>query len=140
MLKLDPDDAWTYCERGNAHLYNGNTNWALEDFNKAIELEEVAFFYHCRGDLVLRFGSPRKALIDMDIAVRLKPGNKMFLAGRADAFYKLGRLKKALADCNKVLEKDGRFYLALQTRYEIYKDLGEDEKAKADADLLNEIC
>lgn len=140
FLILQPDDEWTYCERGNSYIYNGMPSKALEDFNKAIVIDnENAFFYHCRGDLLLKHASPRKALIDMDIAVKLKPENKMYLTGRADALVKLGKYKKALIDCNKVLEMDSEFELALYSRVDIYKALGEDEKAKADSDLIDEL-
>ena len=139
-LSLFPDDDWTYCERGNSYVYNGDPQNALNDFNKAIELnQKQAFFFHCRGDLLLRFGSARKALIDMDVAVKLEPENRMFLTGRADALVKLGKIEKALVDCNKVLEMDANFKLALYTRKEIYETLGENEKAKKDSDLINEL-
>lgn len=140
LIKLDPDDAWPYCTRGNAHLYNGKTKWALVDFNQAIEMNrEEAFFYHCRGDLLLHYGSARKALIDMDISVKLEPDNKMFLTGRADALVKLGKYEKALVDCNRVLEMDMMFKIALYTRRDIYEAIGEDEKAKVDSDLIDEL-
>jgi tetratricopeptide (TPR) repeat protein len=140
MIALHPDYSWEYCVRGNAYNYIGEKNKALRDFNKAIELEETeAFFYHCRGGLVLDYGSPRKALIDLDIAVKLDPENRMYRSGRADAFYKLGKLKKALVDCNTVLDEDPRYELALDTRYLIYNAIGDDERANADLDLLNEI-
>jgi len=140
LLKLDPDDAWSYCTRGNAHMYNGKTKWALTDLNKAIEMDDKeAFFYHCRGDLLLQYGSARKALIDMDISVKLEPDNKMFLTGRADALVKLGKYKKALVDCNRVLEMDRMFELALYTRKDVYEALGEDTKAKVDSDLIDEL-
>ncbi len=139
-LSLFPNDEWTYCERGNSYVYKGMPQEALDDFNKAIDIDNKnAFFYHCRGDLLLKHASPRKALIDMDIAVKLEPENKMFLTGRADALVKLGKLKKALIDCNKVLGMDANFRLALYTRKDIYEALGEDEKAKVDADLLDNL-
>lgn len=139
-LKILPDEAWTYCERGNAHLYNKQVKLALADFNKAIELDDKEeFFYHCRGDLILEYGNPRKALIDLDIAVNLEPDNKMFLIRRADAFLKLNKLSKALADCSFVLEIDPNFELGLRSRIEVYTALGETEKAQIDADLLDEI-
>lgn len=140
LIKMDPNDSWSYCTRGNANLYKGETKWALADFNRAVEIDsEESFFYHCRGDLLMHYGSTRKALIDMDIAVKLDPDNKMFLVGRADALVKLGKYKKALIDCNKVLDVDRKFELALYTRVRIYEALGEDEKAKADSDLLDEL-
>ncbi len=139
-LEIIPDEAWTYCERGNAYLYNKQIKLALADFNKAIELDEKEeFFYHCRGDLILEYGDPRKALIDLDIAVNLDPDNKMFRIRRADAFLKLNKLNKALADCNFVLKMDPKFELGLHTRIEAYNALGETEKSKIDSDLLDEI-
>ena len=50
-----------------------------------------------------------------------------------------GKYKKALNDCNKVLTIDPLFEFALFTRVDIYKALGEDEKAKIDSDLIDEL-
>ena len=83
---LFPNDGWNYLERGNAHADNGQRKLALQDFNKAIELNNnEAFFYYCRGDLILEYGSVRKALIDLDIAVKLEPNYEMYLSGRAES-------------------------------------------------------
>lgn len=139
-LQLFPKDKWTYCERGNFYMFDGQLELALSDFNKAIELgEHEGFFYHCRGDLILDHGNPRKALIDLDIAVNIEPGNKMFLIRRADAFLKLNKLSKALADCNFAMKMDPEYEFGLYTRIEVYTALGEAKKAKLDADLLDKI-
>ena len=139
-LKILPDEPWTYCERGNAHLYNKQIRLALADFNMAIALDEnEGFFYHCRGDLILEYGDPRKALIDIDIAVNMESDNKMFRVRRADAFLKLNKLSKALADCNFVLKIDPEFELGLRARIEVYTALGDTENAKIDTDLLDQI-
>jgi tetratricopeptide (TPR) repeat protein len=139
-IQLFPDDEWSYCERGNSYLRDGQVQNALDDFNKAIELnEKKAFFYYCRGELTLEYGSQRKALIDLDIAVNLDPDDHFYRVRRADAFYSLGKIKKALADCNTILNKDPLYEMALDIRYRIYRDLGEEEKAKADKDLLDKM-
>jgi len=139
-LQLFPEDKWTFCERGNFYMLDGQLELALADFNKAIKLDEhEGFFYHCRGDLILDHGNPRKALIDLDIAVNIEPDNKMFLKRRADAFLKLNMLKKALEDCTMALAYDNKFTLALYTRIRVYNALGEDEKANADTDFLESL-
>lgn len=139
-LQLFPKDEWTYCERGNAYLYNKQPKKALADFNKAIKLnEKEAFFYHCRGDLILEYGSPRKALIDLDQAVKMEPENKFFRTGRANAFLKLHKLKRALKDCNAILEQDNAYKLALRTRIQVFRELGENDKAEADSTFLDTI-
>ena len=140
LIKLDPNNGWNYYERGNAYKHKGQRKLGLADFNKAVELnDKQPFFHYCRGMLILGFGSKRKALIDLDIAVKLDPGSKLFLTGRADALHKLGKLDKALTDCNKVLSEDGRYELALYVRERVYRAMGEDELARADSDLIDEI-
>lgn len=141
LLKLYPKDGMNYIERGNALLHQGQRKLALEDYNKALELEpDEAFNYYCRGSLILEYGSARKALIDMDTAVQLEPKDALYLAGRADAFYKLGRLEEALKDCNTILnEIDGVNTIALLTRVQLYRDLGEHDKADKDSALLDDI-
>ncbi|RLD78530.1 MAG: hypothetical protein DRJ10_10160, partial [Bacteroidetes bacterium] len=139
-LQLFPENGWSYNERGIAHRDIGQRQLALDDFNKSIELNnKESFFYYCRGDLVLDYGSLRKALIDYDIAVKLEPDNKLYISGRADALQKLGKLKKALADCNKVLDEDSHYTLALYVRERIYKAMGEEVLAQADLDLIDEL-
>lgn len=141
LLKLYPKDDMNYIERGNALLDQGQRQLALEDYNKALTLgPKQAFNYYCRGNLILKYGSARKALIDMDTAVQLEPNDSLYLSGRADAFYKLGRLEEALNDCNTILnEIDGVNTIALLTRVQIYRDLGEQEKADKDSALLDDI-
>jgi len=151
-LQLFPDSGWSLNERGISYRSLGQRQLALEDFNKSIEINnKQSFFYYCRGDLILDYGSPRKALIDYDIAsprkalidydiaVKLEPGNNLFLSGRADALQKLGKLNKALADCNKILDEDNEYTLALYVRERVYKAMGEDELAQVDSDLIDEL-
>ena len=88
-LKIFPENEWSYCERSAAHVFNNQIKKALIDINKSIEIDEnVSFFYYCRGELILEHGSPRKALIDLDIAVNLEPDKSMFRIRRATAFLK----------------------------------------------------
>ena len=140
LIKLSPLSAWNYNERGTAYRNIGEIKLALADFNKSIELNsKESYFYYCRGSLILNFGSKRKALIDMDIAVKLNPDSKLFQTGRADILQKLGKLDKALNDCNKVLEKDYTYVLALYVRHRVYKAMGKDELAQADSDLIDDL-
>lgn len=139
-IQLFPKSGWSYNERGIAYRDGGQNKLALNDFNKSIKLNpEKAFFYYCRGTLIVNYGSKRKALIDFDVAVKLKPESKLFLSGRADALQKLGKLKAALADCNKVLDEDSEYTLALYVLERVYKAMGEDELAQVDSDLIDEI-
>lgn len=140
LIKLKPTNSWNYYDRGNAYLKNNQRKLALTDFNKCIELDhKESLFYYSRGILQLDFGSKRKSLVDLDIAVNLDPESLLFLTGRADAFQKLGKLQKALNGCNKILKKDPAYTLALYVRYRVYKEMGEDDLAQSDSDLIDEL-
>ncbi len=140
MMILNPKNGWNYYERGSANENKGLIDKALEDYNKAIKLEDdEPLFYYCRGNLILTHGSPRKALIDMDIAVKQEPNNNFYRYGRANTFLKLGKLPEALADCNFIIEIDDIYEPALSVRYQVYKAMGEDDLAQKDADLLNDL-
>jgi len=140
FIKLNPKSSWSYCDRGNAYLENGQRKNALSDYNKAIEMNnEESFFYYLRGKILLNYGSKRKALIDLDIAAKLDPDNLLFTTHRADALHQLGKLDKALIDCNMVLEKDYTYILALNVRYKVYGSMGKDELAQADLNYINEL-
>jgi tetratricopeptide (TPR) repeat protein len=140
LMILFPDDPWNFVERGSAYIEAEKYKLALDDFNKAIELKSnISYFYFCRGDLILKYGSARKALIDLDIAVKLEPKESMYLAGRAEAFYSLKKYKNALDDLNKALEIDGSYEMALICRINVYRKLGEDEKADADSAILDDL-
>lgn len=140
LIKTDPQHAWNYAERGNALERDGQRKLALNDFNRAIELDTShPFFYYCRGSLFLNYGSARKALIDLDIAVKLEPQDSLYPSTRAFCFLQLGKLQEALNDCNMVLERDRMYKSALLTRCSVYRAMGEQDKANADAELLEEI-
>ncbi len=139
-LKLFPKNEWAYCERGTFYGFNNQIKKALKDINKAIDIDEkIGFFYYCRGELILENGNPRVALIDLDIAVNLEPDKAMFRISRANAFLKLNKFKKALLDCNKVLEANRTDIFGLQTRIKVYNALGKQEKAANDKEILNSI-
>jgi len=100
---------------------------------------KFALAYYCRGSMLLSLKKPRQALTDLDSACQLEPDDSFFLTGRADAFYELKKLDKALADCNHALKINDRYFSALSTRRQVYSALGETEKAKADAELIEEL-
>lgn len=141
LIRLFPEDAWYYCMRGLAYHNLHQREAALKDFNTAISTSDVpkSFFYHCRGDLLLDFGSKRKALIDLDKAVQLEPYDPLYITSRANALYQLKKYEQALADCDEVLRLNPDYVNALMIRINIYRALGEDRKAEADEWRLEEI-
>lgn len=139
-LSLFPDDTVTYNSRGNAYRDAGKYEEALADYNKSLELDpKYALTYYCRGALMLSLKKARQSLIDFDSACQLEPDDPLFLSGRADAFYELKKLDEALADCNQAIEIDNSYYIAYHIRHRVYLDMGETEKADADAQKIDEL-
>ncbi len=60
-------------------------------------------------------------------------------ANRCFALFELKNADKALADCNKAIETDGKNAVAFQTRGMIEKDGGQGDKALADFDKAIEL-
>ncbi|NOY50911.1 MAG: hypothetical protein GXO88_10170 [Chlorobi bacterium] len=140
LIKLDPEDAWSFCERGSVYITEAKYPNAMNDFTKAIEIEpEEGFFYYCRGNLLLDLKYKRKALIDYDVAVKINADDKLSLSGRARAFLELGKLDKALYDCNKILAMDKTYELGLLIRIRVYNAMGKEELARIDSDFLDTI-
>ena len=73
-IKLQPDYARAYGNRGIAYSGLGNHQRAIEDFNEAIRLNpEDAIAYACRGIAYSGLGKHQRAIEDFNEASRLKP-------------------------------------------------------------------
>ena len=139
-LEEKPEDAWAHIERGMAYHVSGMMPEALEEFNRGIALDRnEAFYYFRRGHLMLSEGLLRDALIDFDIAVKLEPRDALYLNCRAEALARLKKFREALRDLEEVLRIDERDILAYLLRENIYRELGEDAKADADARMIEKL-
>jgi tetratricopeptide (TPR) repeat protein len=71
-IRLDPDYARAYLNRGMAYERIGNLQQAVEDFSKAIDLEpEEGKIYYIRGVAHRRLGMAKEALEDLRKAAAL---------------------------------------------------------------------
>lgn len=140
LLKYRPDDDWALMQRGMAYMDKGNLKAALNDFNKCLSLvDDDAFYYFNRGALFEKVGKTRAALIDFDIAVKLKPDDCLYLNCRAETLLKMHKYEEALRDVNKALQIDDRDLLAYYNRENIYRNIGEFEKADQDLKIIEEL-
>ena len=89
-IRLKPDYALAYNNRGNAKAALGRHVEAIADFDEAIRLKlGFALAYYNRGNPKAALGRHVEAIADFDEAIRLKPGF-------ADAYYNRGNAKKTL--------------------------------------------
>ena len=69
--------AWAYQGRGTALMYKGEMLRAIDDFNRAIELDpKIAWAYFNRGLIWMYLGEEREAQKDFDECLRLRPEMK----------------------------------------------------------------
>jgi protein O-mannosyl-transferase len=95
----------TYRNRGVAHYHQGRYREALEDFDKALELDlRNTKTWLMRGSLFMRTEQTRRALEDFNRALELDPRFAEALARRCVVLMRLRRLDDALADCTLAME------------------------------------
>src|SRR5262249_21283301 len=102
-MRLKPDFALAYCNRGLANVQLGRYDDALADYAFAIVKDAAQTrCYFNRGNLYLLLGEYQRAIEDFTEA--LGPGNDAYgLSRRAQAYEALGRLDEALNDFREAL-------------------------------------
>jgi tetratricopeptide (TPR) repeat protein len=92
---------------GASHLNRGKTQEALEDFNRAIDIDPTHHDgYLGRADTLNTMGRYEESLQDYNKAIEIKPTLANAYINRAIAYSHLGQYEKAIADYEKGLELD----------------------------------
>jgi tetratricopeptide (TPR) repeat protein len=92
---------------GNAFYDQGKYQEAIEDFNKALELDpKFAKAYNNRGNAFHVQGKYQEAIEDYNKALELDTKFAKAYYNRGAAFYDQGKYQEAIEDCNKALELD----------------------------------
>jgi tetratricopeptide (TPR) repeat protein len=132
-IKLIPETALLYLDRGNEYCKNEDFNKAIEDFSKAIQIDEnYVVAYILRGRAYSSKGNHDDAITDFSKAIELDPNNDDAYTNRGVAYANKGCLDEAIADCSKSIEiapKDDWGYL---NRGSIFKKKGDLENARLD--------
>lgn len=94
-----PVDAAALAQRGQAAAARGEYERALQDLSQAHEsAPDVATVLHDRALVYLQIGQPRKALEDLDAALRMDANLHLARATRAEARFATGDRAGTLAD------------------------------------------
>ncbi|HZD47608.1 MAG TPA: tetratricopeptide repeat protein [Silvibacterium sp.] len=103
-IRLKPDFASAFNNRGLARCGNGDPDGALEDYDQAIRLEPgYAGAFYNRGLACEDKGDLDGALQDYDQAIRLKPDFAIAFHNRGRARYVKGDLDEALQDFGQAI-------------------------------------
>ncbi len=104
-VKINPNFAQAYNDRGLAYYNEGNYSTAIIDYNKAIGLDpDYADAYYNRGLAWDRQANQTQALSDFNKAIKIKPDNGQTYSNRAIIYYRLRKYDKAWEDVHKAQE------------------------------------
>ena len=148
-LHLQPNDVYTWLNRGNAWARKGEYDKAIADYSRAIHLKsDFAAVWSSRGDAWYRKGEYDKAIDDLDETLRLSPNSTNAWRIRGNAWKKKGEYDKAVADYKKALhffpedeeiKQNLNVALALQASGSERGEMIEDLKLEYDKKLREEV-
>ncbi len=98
-IRLNPNLADAYYNRGLIYLDLGKYDEGLADFDEAIRLKpEFSKSYHGKGLIYLQIGQLEKALDNFTISINMLPSYGRSYYYRSFVYNRLGNNKKALED------------------------------------------
>jgi tetratricopeptide (TPR) repeat protein len=140
-IKLSPNCAEAYGNRGNCYLGQEKYDLALKDYNKAIQLNSgVAAFYSMRGMCYYEKENYEIALNDFNKAIQLNPSYANAYNNRGKYYFEQKKYELAIQDSNKAIELNPDFYELYNNRGKCYFEQEKHELALSDfnkAILLN---
>ena len=116
-IRLDPDDAAAYNNRGNAKDDLKQYEEAIKDYNEAIRLDpgDAAAYYN-RGNAKRNIEQYEEAIKDYNEAIRLDPDNAAAYNYRGAAKINLEQYEEAIADYNQAIRLDPDYAVAYYSR------------------------
>lgn len=102
---IETTDIATYIKRAYSYFKQGDTQRAIEEFNKAIGINpQSAYLYGERANFRRKnLGDKQGAIDDYSKAIGIHPQNALFYLWRSQAYNDLGEQKKAMEDYNTAL-------------------------------------
>ena len=145
-LGLDAGNDYLYASRAEAYLETGAPGKALEDLNRAIEIDASQYNYAKRAEAHRRVGNLDGALGDVSKAIELHETNPPELAYFFDGYFLRGEIHMEKGDYNDAvrdftaqIEKDPEFIEPYEMRAAAYRRLGMDSRAAADEQKAAEL-
>lgn len=125
-------EAQDHAARGQVLIKSGKSEEALEEFNRAVELDPYnAQALYGRALIYQAANQHEFAIADFTSASGLNPQKPEPLLGRAVSYLAVGKLKEAAADLDEASEFDPNNAQIWTTRGLAYERLGDRTKAAA---------
>ena len=126
--------------RGVAYAKLGNYGRAIEDYDRAIEINpQCADAYYNRGAAYAKLGNYRRAIEDYDRAIEIDPECALSHVYRGAAYLELANPGQALSDYDRAIEIDPANPDGYANRGAAYDKLGNYRQAVSDFDRAIEI-
>ena len=130
-IRINPQDADAYNNRGNAKFALGLYRDAIADCDRAIHLNpQYTAAYYNRGTAQHALGRHHEAIADYDQAIRINPQYTAAYYNRGTAQHALGRHHEAIADYDQAIRINPQYTRAYYGRGNIYKEIEKYENAR----------
>lgn len=108
IIKNDSNHAAAYCYRGIINGFFGNTEYAINDLNKAIALDpNIPISYRYRGICHFQRMEYNQAMQDFDKALEVNPQDADIYLLRGSLFQEINQPEKAAIDFNNYAKLKG---------------------------------
>ena len=138
-IRIAPDFADAYINRGEARLQLGDLEDAIKDYDTAIRLgDDYAYVYLRRGTAKANLGDKKGAIKDYDKAIGLDSAYTTALIKRADVKYSLEDYRGAIKDYDAVIRlkpRDTVLAFIYVNRGSAMSELGDNERAIEDCNM-----
>ena len=132
-IRLDPQRAFRFQERGELHLRRREFDRAIADLTRAIQMDPIrAFRFHFRAHAYREAGDLDRAILDFTEAIRLDSTHSFRFYDRASAFRDKGEWVKAIADYDVAIRLDPKSAGSYAERGWLHLRLGRVEQAVVD--------
>jgi len=132
-IKLDPNFAPAYRDRGVAYSYSGDYDKALADFNQALRLNpNDPAAYRERGNVYGFKNDDTRALADYNRAIEVNPDYSSSYVNRGNVYSRRGDNDQAITDYTKSISLNPKESLAYTNRGGTYLNKGDYDRAIAD--------
>lgn len=130
-IQFKPNYGEAYNQRGGIHSFNGDDSLAFIDYTSAICCDSSnSGYYFNRAETNLSLKRFDLAISDCNKSLELGTDYPPYLyVFRAKAYFAMGKVKEAFADCNKALKEDPYEKAPYRAMAEFYESQGEIDKA-----------
>jgi tetratricopeptide (TPR) repeat protein len=132
-IRLDPNSAQAYRERGVAYSDRGDQNHAIMDLDQAIRLSpNYILAYNNRGNIYRRRGEYDRAIADYNYAIRLDPNFARAYMNRGGTYRNKGDYNRAIADHTQAIQLAPNDAVTYNERAGDYYDMSNYDRAITD--------